>query len=268
MIPDKHITDDELFERATGLGGVLQLEDREYRISEPIVVMSCGLEIRGPGGHREYTSCCITQTSQDTNAIKFGPHSALRLRNVRIKGQHPHQTIPTSYAAGIYIDDSEWCANLDIENVEIRGFPYGVRTNMDTTSKGIGHLTITNSTIRQNHWGVWLDGLQLSNTTIRIRDSKIRANGCAGFSEPDYKTFEQGGGLFFRCGTNIIVEGNTLESQPTGLFAENTKSMIIDGNYFEANKSASIIVRNCREMDLRPQYFGRESGMVVRLGCD
>ncbi len=263
--------------KASGRAGVIQLPAKTFYTSVPIQATNVpGLEIRGIGGHRrarrEYTDqwleelgagSVIRQTDETQHIVSIktvtqGHDTSLRLKNIMLRGYVANKQFNPSNAAGVFIDDSEtWMAGIEFDNVFIREKTYGIRTNIHTNtlkSKGVGLFEIHNSDIADCFWGVLLDGLNGTNTTIRFRDSSIRSNGIFYEAEANYDSEELGGGILLRKCSNPTIVDCTLEANSTGIRMHYCKGGKVSGNYFERNSTCAINAEDCAGIDMGSQY--------------
>jgi|TARA_R110002110_G_scaffold198675_4_gene409085 hypothetical protein len=255
--------------RESGRAGVISLPCETFYIKNEILIEdTTGVEIRGAGGnnynHKQTgASATIHQTNPLAHCIRIfktatskAPPSVL-LHSVQLLGEQKISTYNQGDAAGVFIDDSEtWSGRLDIVNCLISSFMYGVRTNFrhSPASKGIGYSHFTRCNIVSCLWGIYIDGRNGTNTTTRIRDCAIRANGHYTVPEPDSESMTSGGGVYFGTGSSITVSDCVLEANSTGIRLEYVKGGSFDGNYYEGHVTCAARLQNCKCVSMRNQY--------------
>lgn len=98
-----------------------------------------------------------------------------------------------------------------------------------------------------------------------VRDSIIRQNTQSGCNSYTSRT---GGGIILPYGNALVIDGCDLEGQQVGL-QTGFSNIVINGNYFEINYDASIVLQSAQAVSIVGNYFSDDyrTGQVYMSSC-
>ncbi len=218
---------------------------------------SASYESEGEGKVSEViTASDITAFTMDYGVV--GSHtSGITFTKLKITG---YATTGTS--SGIYFDTSTFWGVILIDACDIRGFNVGVQSNV---AAPLGWLTIQNSNIQNNYWGVYV-----SVNVLRILNNMIYQNDYDATIDTNIlDDSSSGGGIYLITCLSAEVIGNDLEGQNIGVYVVSTcQGVLIKSNYFEANIRACAILRTSYDVDMSNNLYSSTNNDIGVSSCD
>jgi len=147
------------------------LEDGDYPLTNPKMIMGTCIAVVGKGGANIYTT-----TQESDLLIIFGPSQNVIIDNVTIDGTYATPTTHASDSNGINIQTVMWAAtNNTINNSIIQNVQYALNI---AWSNDASNNIFTNNTIQNNEYGVYVNEVTPGSTSgLVISGNELIGNG-------------------------------------------------------------------------------------------
>lgn len=155
-------------------------------------------------------------------------------------------------------DASHFWGNIIVEHCHLRGLTRGISFTDIGSGVGFGWLKIDDTRIEGCTYGVHSS---YTINVVNITRSTIRQNTESGSG--DYLT-RTGGGIFLSYSQCVDITGNDLEGQQVGVHLFDCRGCTVEGNYFEVNFDAAIVLNTCNGVSINGNFFAPGFGLSSR----